>query len=140
MTVTIPDVMRHVRNHFVTGCIDWHWQTEGGALSPAGSFRPGEWIAIADGPLRGVWQLDEYGAIPGAADAAWTGRVFLLEPPGDFLRLCGEIAEWAKAHADPTLLSERFGAYSRSQSSGDWTRVFARALAPYKRMYAEVDA
>ena len=139
MNVTIPDVMRHVRNHFVTSRIDWSWRLSGGLLLPETSFRPGEWIAILDGPVRGVWQLDETGAIPGAADAAWEGRICLLEPPAGFLRLCGEIAEWAAKHADPTLISERFGEYSRSHASGDWTQVFASALAPYTRMYTEVN-
>lgn len=140
MTVTIQDVMRHVRNHFVTGSVEGEWQTRDGLLSPA-AFRPGEWIAItgADAPC-GVYQLDEYGAIPGAVDAAWSGRICLLSPPEDFLRLCREIADWAKAHTDPTLTGERFGEYSRSMEPGGWTTVFAAALAPYTRMYPEVNA
>ena len=35
----------------------------------------GDWIAILDGPLQGVHQLDEYGAIPGAKD----GIVFIRD-------------------------------------------------------------
>lgn len=139
MNVTIPDVMRHVRNYFVSSCIDWSWQIEGGRLLPETSFRPGEWIAVLDGPVRGVWQLDENGALPGAADAAWAGRICLLEPPEGFLRLCGEIAQWAAQHPDPTMTSERFGEYSRSQTSGGWTQAFAGSIAPYTRMYPEVN-
>lgn len=139
MNVTIPDVMRHVRNHFVSSRIDHSWQVAGGRLLPETYFRPGEWIAILDGPARGVWQLDENGAIPGAGDAVWAGRICLLEPPEGFLRLCGEIARWCAAHPDPAMTSERFGEYSRSQTGGGWTRVFASSLAPYTRMYTEVN-
>lgn len=139
MTVTIPDVMRHVRNHFVSTRIDWLWQTVEGRLLPEGTFAPGEWIAILDGPHAGVWQLDEYGAIPGAQDAQWTGRICLLAPPAGFLRLCSEIAEWAAAHPDPSLSSERFGEYSRTMTHTHWTRAFSPELAPYMRMYTEVN-
>ena len=138
MNVTIPDVMRHVRNHFVAERYDGRWQIVRGELLPAKIFLPGEWIAVLDGPVRGVWQLDENGAIPGAEDAAWAGRICLLEPSAGFLHLCGEIAAWAAKHPDPGVTSERFGEYSRSQSPGGWTAVFANRLAPYTRMYSEV--
>lgn len=140
MTVTIPDVMRHVRNHFVTDILTGSWTLISGHIAPASpSLTPGAWIAIPDGPLRGVYQLNEYGALSDAPDAAWTGRILLLEPPQDFLRLCREIAQWAREHADPTLTSERFGEYSRQTTASDWTQVFAAALAPYTRMYPEVN-
>ena len=64
MKVTIPDVMRHVRNYFVYARLDDSWQTIDSRLRPAGLLGPGDWIAILDGPLQGVHQLDEYGAIP----------------------------------------------------------------------------
>ncbi|MBQ8202221.1 MAG: hypothetical protein IJZ74_10715 [Clostridia bacterium] len=138
MIVTVSDVMRRVRNHFVTGFSDGQWVLSGGILSPA-AFSPGDWIAITQaGALCGVYQLDERGMLPDCADGQWDGRIWLLSPPADFLRLCREIAQWAAKHEDPTLVSERFGQYSRSQSSPAWERVFAAALAPYTRMYTEV--
>ncbi|MBQ7850199.1 MAG: hypothetical protein IJ343_10785 [Clostridia bacterium] len=138
MNVTVPDVMRHVRNHFTTGSLKERWELSGGRLTPA-LFLPGEWIAVTgpDAP-GGVYQLDETGAIPGAADAHWEGTILLLQPPEDFLRLCGEIDAWARQHPDPAARSERFGEYSRSSSGDSWTTVFADALAPYRRMYPEV--
>ena len=139
MTVTIPDVMRHVRNHFVSARITQSWQTIDGQLKPGELLNPGEWIAILDGPLSGVYQLDEFGALPGAPDASWRGCICLLNPPSSFLRLCGEIAAWAREHADPSLRSERFGEYSRTLEHRDWTQAFAAALAPFYRMYTEVN-
>lgn len=140
MTISVSDVMRRVRNHFITGSMEGSWQLSGGRLLPAGRFMPGEWIAITgpDAPA-GVWQLDEDGSLPDAADAAWTGTICRLSPPEDFLRLCREIAQWAERNPDPALRSERFGAYSRTQHSGDWGQIFASALAPYVRMYPEVN-
>ena len=139
MTVTIPDVMRHVRNYFESARSDGSWRVVDGALLPEGLFGPGEWIAILDGPLSGVHQLDEYGSLPGTKDSAWEGCICLLTPPAGFLRLCSEIAAWAKAHPDPAMTGERFGEYSRTQTHTDWTQAFAPSLAPYKRMYTEVN-
>ena len=143
MTVTIPDVMRHVRNYFVSSRIDGIWEAHEGRLLPEGLIGPGDWIAILDGPLAGVHQLDEYGCIPGtsglARSAAWEGRICLLTPPPGFIRLCCEIAAWAKRHDDPTMTSESFGEYARRQEPGDWTQAFRTSLAPYTRMYTEVN-
>lgn len=140
MTVTVPDVMRHVRNHFPTGRIQESWQLSGGRLTPS-FFLPGEWIAVTgpDAPC-GIYCLDENGCIPGAADAQWEGAIVLMNPPEDFLRLCDEIAAWVQRHPDPAATSERLGEYSRSSSGDGWTQVFASALAPYRRMYTEVNA
>lgn len=137
MTVTVQDVMRHVRHYYAVRVVRREWLTEGGALYPKDAVTPGGWIAIADGPFPGVYQLDEAGCIPGLPDRRWTGNIHLLEPPEDFLRLCRTIAEWAEKH-DPAVASERLGAYSASYDSGIWQEVFAAALTPYKRMYPEV--
>lgn len=140
MTVTVPHVMRCVRNCFAVSRISRDWELRRGALLPRAHFLPGEWIAIADGPVRGIWQLDENGALPGVPDASWTGDILLLEPPAEFLHLCDEIAAWAAAHPDPTVTAEHFGEYSRSQTASRWEQVFAPSLAPYRRMYPEVNA
>lgn len=137
MTVTVSDVMRRVRNHFALSYRDDAWTLENGVLAPD-AFAPGDWIAIVGaGSITGVYQLDEHGALP-LPDQRWTGRIWLLEPPADFLRLCREIGEWTESHPDPTTLSEHFGQYSRSQTTAAWERVFAAALHPYTRMYSEV--
>ena len=142
MTVTIPDVMRHVRNHFISSCIDGAWLVKEGRLMPEACFGPGDWIAILSGPLAGIHQLDEFGSIPIPSgtdgNAAWEGRIYLLTPPPGFIRLCCVIAAWARRHDDPTMTSESFGEYARRQEPRDWTQVFAASLAPFTRMYTEV--
>lgn len=137
MSVSVSDVMRRVNNFFPAAHTEGAWQLRKGMLLPS-LHSPGDWIAIeGDGP-RGVYQLDEHGAMGGVPDCEWTGQIWLLRPPEDFLRLCGDIARWQEAHPDPTLLSERFGEYSRSQTSCAWEQVFSSALRPWQRMYPEV--
>lgn len=139
MTVTIADVMRHVRNYFMVDCVSGAWGFSGGVLTPAGAIAPGTWVAFSSpfgGP--GVWQLDERGAIPGAADTQWEGDIFLLNPPADFLHLCEDIASWAESHSDPAMTGERFGQYSRTLRPGAWQSAYREALAPYRHMFPEV--
>ena len=141
MTVKVSDVMRHVRNHFIRDSLCATWHHAGGTLSPTEHFRPGMWIAITgNNAPTGVFQLDEQGGIPGLEDITWTGRVYRLNPPADFIRLCGDIACWAAANPDIAITGEKLGEYSVSRRAVTWQEAFAPALAPYRRMYAEVDA
>lgn len=139
MTVKVSDVMRHVRNHFILDSIFAVWQHTGGTLTPGSKLTPGTWIAItgADAPV-GVYQLDEKGGIPDLGEVTWTGRIYRLNPPADFIRLCGDIACWAQANPDASVTDEKLGAYSVSRRGVTWQEAFAPALAPYRRMYQEV--
>ncbi|MGN1019812.1 MAG: hypothetical protein ACI4O7_05520 [Aristaeellaceae bacterium] len=144
MTVTIPDIMREIRNCFPAAVLDGPWTISGGVLSPAGGLPDSGWIALEgfDG-LNGVHHLEEGRTLPGAPDGSWTGRVWLLAPPEDFLRLCRQIADWAQRQLDPSVLSESFGAYSRTSLTVSgrplgWQEIFADALRPYRRMFTEV--
>ena len=141
MTVKVSDVMRHVRNHFIRDSLCATWHHAGGTLTPTEHFQPGMWIAITgNNAPTGVFQLDEQGGIPGLEDITWTGRVYRLNPPADFIRLCGDIACWAAANPDVAITGEKLGEYSVSRRAVTWQEAFAPALAPYRRMYAEVDA
>lgn len=139
MTIKVSDVMRHVRNHFIRDALPGPWAQVDGTLTPGEKLAPGMWIAVTgDGAPTGVCQLDENGGIPGLGDTAWTGVVYRLNPPADFLHLCGDIACWAAANPDPAVTAERLGEYSVSRKSVTWQEAFAPALRPYLRMYAEV--
>ena len=141
MIIKVSDVMRHVRNHFIRSTVTGDFRHVGGILLPAEAFRPGMWIAgTGEGAPAGVYHLDEQGGIPGLSDTSWTGTVYLLDPPADFIRLCGDIACWAAAHSAPALTSEKFGEYSVDRRPITWEVAFAPALAPYRRMFAEVQA
>ena len=64
--------------------------------------------------------------------------MYLLNPPADFIHLCGDIACWAAANPDPAVTAEKLGEYSVSRAPITWQEAFAPALAPYRRMFTEV--
>ena len=145
MTVGVPEVMRETRNYFPTAYLEGTWTLSGGVLSPQEGLREGDWIAITGSPdQNGVYHLGPGCTLEDAQDGQWDGRVWLLSPPGDFLRLAEEIAAWAKQHGDPAVARESFGAYSRALSTTgggralSWQEAFALSLAPYRRMFTEV--
>ncbi len=145
MTISVPDLMRETRNYFPAAALDASWTLQGGALSPAESLHPGDWVAVT-GSLHngGVYRLGPGCTIPGAADETWAGRVWLLAPTADFLALAEEISAWAARQGDGLAARESFGAYSRelaTDAAGQpitWQARFARQLLPYRRMYTEV--
>ena len=71
-------------------------------------------------------------------NAAYQLAVDVLDPPADFIRLCGDIACWAQANADPAVSSEKLGEYSVNRRAVTWETAFAPALNPYRRMFSEV--
>ena len=139
MTIKVSDVMRHVRNHFVRSACTGAFAQAEGVLTPVDAFAPGMWVAIVsqDGP-QGVFQLDDQGSLADTEDVTFTGTVYVLNPPADFLRLCGDIACWAAANPDPAVSAEKLGEYSVSRRAVTWESAFAPALAPYRRMFTEV--
>lgn len=144
MTITVPDVMREVSNAFPKARWEGAFTLTGGRLN-LDALLPGDWIAV-EGSLRfdGIHQLDAEGRLPGAADEGFTGAVWLLSPPADFLRLCGEIAAWAETAAQPGVKRESFGAYAVEYPTNalgltpDWRGAFAAQLRPWRRMAEEV--
>ena len=147
MAVSVPDVMREVRNTFPVHCMEGTWTVTGGCLTPCDLLLEGDWIAVtagarADG-IRRVGpggQLDD-GGLP---DETFTGEIWLLDPPEGFLALCGEIADWAARNSLDAVESRRFGDFSQRRALGrnglppDWPAMFRWRLMPYRRMFGEV--
>ena len=150
MTITLSELMRTVRNYFVSGAADGPWQIADGILTgSAGQRPPVGWVAV-DG--AGVYQVAADGAID-APDRAWDGPLHLLAPPDDFLRLLADINDWLAARGAEAVTAgtvtrrrESFGAYTTDTSyaagstGASWTAAFADRLAPFRRMFPDVRA
>ena len=141
-TEAVSRVMREVRNWFAVAAAEGTWSVSGGHVYPGVALQPGDWVALSG--INAVRQVDENGRLP-IENGEYACTLYLLRPPEEFLGLCRRIDAWLAAHPDAGTRSERFGPYSRTMASGrgggpvSWPAVFGRELAPYRRMYAEVD-
>ena len=145
MAVTVAAVMRQCRNYFENGYIDGTFSITSNALSgvPEAHF-----VYISGSTFHdGVWEIVQGYLtgrdVSGMNDEEFTGRVWFLNPPAEFLDLCKTISEYAEKNPVGALVQERFGEYSymrnmRSGSDTSWVGAFKAALAPYRRMYSEV--
>lgn len=144
MTVTIPQIMRDIRNGFPAWMREGTWQIQSGTLTPSDALPDEGWVVLEGTACQdGIHQVSKGGVVEGAADERWTGRVWLLAPPEDFLALCRQIIDWAAQAPEAGVLRESFGAYSRTAvTTGGrpvtWQEAFAQALRPYRRMFSEV--
>lgn len=131
--VTMADVMRHCRNDFAVCLGDVRWTMQDG--------RPLEWQLPPRAFLRydgEIYRTDDTGRAPEWPDGVVDGRVWLLRPPADFLRLCEAIAAWARSHPRTGTGLERLGDYSTRGDNG-WQAVFYRELAPWMRMFPPME-
>ena len=144
MAVSVAAVMRHIRNYFDRGYRYGDFTIIGGALTPAPDSA---YVYIAGSVLHdGVWALsgDMLQGVPdGLRDESFSGRVYELHPPDDFLRLCGEISEYDDKNPVGALQSESFGDYSYTRASVQggaqgWQAAFRPQLDAYRRMVTEV--
>lgn len=144
MAVSVAAVMRHVRNFFERGARLGNFTIIGGALTPAPEC---SYVYISGSALHdGVWALSGdmlQGAQDGMKDDSFTGFVFELHPPGDFLRLCEEISSYDDAHPVGEMQSETFGDYSYTRASSQggeqgWQSAYRKRLDAYRRMFTEV--
>ena len=147
MAVTVPDVMREVRNSFPAQCMRGEWTVHGGCLTPCELLLEGDWVAVDAGArCDGIHRVGPGGLLDegGLPDETFAGDVWLLDPPEGFLALCGEIADWAERNALRGVTGERFGDFSQTLATGrdglppDWPAMFRLRLTPYRRMFGEV--
>ena len=149
MTVSVGQVMRSINNFFESGYRAANFTISGGAITPAGSFAPGMYIAITGSIFHdGVWKLGQNLTLldlpEGAPNETFYGRVWFLRPPADFLSICARIDEFAQKAPVNGLQSESFGEYSQTRAGGrnggvlTWQEAFADELRPHYRMYSEV--
>lgn len=143
MAVSVAAVMRHVRNFFERGWVDGTLVISGGVLSvPVDA----PYIAITgsrynDGVHR---MLSDTVAERPLRDETFSGRVWLLYPPADFLDLCRDASEFDDKNPAGALKSESFGEYSYTRASAGsgapltWETALQSRLMPYRRMFTEV--
>lgn len=150
MAISVGQVMRSINNFFESGYRATTYSITGGAIGPNDLLSPGMWIAIEGSAFHdGVYQLGAGGVLTGAppqaVDETFYGKVWFLRPPSGFLSLCETIAEFDEKTPVGGYQSESFGQYSYSRATDKngaaltWESVYNQQLAPYRRMFSEVN-
>ena len=144
MAVALAAVMRQIRNYFNRGDRPYSGEVTitGNVLLPA---QAAPYVAIHGS----AWHDGVYAVIGGALqdvpdglpDETFTGLVWHLYPPADFLDLCKQISAYDDKHPTGAYASETFGDYSYSRSGGaqPWQQAYAAQLNAYRRMFTEVE-
>ncbi len=146
--VTIADVMKACRNYFVYGYNDANYSiTTGGKITPADDIVG--YVAVQGSHLNDGVYFCENGTLEDGRDMdfyaeTFSGRIWMLAPPRDFIAIVGEIELYEKKNAVSPMQGESFGAYSYTKASGKrgvltWQEAFADRLRPYMRLLSEVD-
>ena len=136
MSPNVADVMAFVNNHFALMAAPGAWKASAAVLEGPVPLHAGAWIAVrGSGFADGVYQADADGRFPTLPDGAFEGTVWLLNPPGEFLALCEEIAQWAREH--PRGAQVAYGSHSRGENRG-WEEEFRARLRPWRRMFGDV--
>lgn len=144
MSVTIAAVMRHLNNYFEQGSYTGPITIRGGVVTPS---IPTPYVSINGSSYHdGIRRVSLDAVSYHGEDETFTGRMWFLKPPDDFLSLVEQITAY-EAQNDPSpLLSENLGEYSYTRAQGKtggvltWEEAFATRLAPYRRMFTEVIA
>lgn len=150
--VTVEDVMRECRNHFLHGAIGGTFTISGGKLSPLDGITPRQYIAIRGSAFSdGVYVCDATGRLTNGDDdlslpnETFSGAVYLLAPPQRFIALVSAIDEYDGKNAIGGMQSESFGEYSYTKASGrnggtmTWQEAFAVSLRPYRRLLNDLE-
>ncbi len=142
MAVSVADVMRHVHNFFERERLAGEFAILDGALTPAVRS---PYVAIYGSKADGVYAVTE-GKLDGwiGQDEAFTGIVWGLYPPKDFIDVCVAASAYDGKNPAGAYLSENFGNYSYTRAGGrnggpaGWQEAFSATLLPYRRMWTEV--
>lgn len=146
MAVSIAAVMRRVRNYFERGYRKGTFSITGNVLSPAvdapmiaiqgSSYHDGVYASV-----NGIMQ----GTPNARPDEIFEGTVWMLYPPDDFLALCEQISKYDDKNPVGALHSEKFGDYQYQRGTDgrggvvDWRQAYMQELAPFRKMFSEVN-
>jgi len=131
-------LMDTLRNHFIQGTATGTFRIREGRITPAPFHPPAPWL-LWDGQL---YPLDQEGKYPTLPDGTLSATLYACHPPAPILTLAEDITAWEAGRNDSSVQSEALGEYRvtyHAPTAGGWQQAFAPRLAPYRRMFSEVN-
>jgi len=141
-------VMREVRNFFEYTAEIGEFEIVNSIITLTDDYLLGQYILITGSILNdGLYLLhDDLYTLDVVIDEKFTGIVYGLRVPRDFVDLSNEIIEFnKKAGINSDLVSESFGTYSyRVATTSDgmragWIDVFADRLREFRHMFTTIN-
>ena len=153
MNTMMFQVCEHVRNFFEVSQENGDFSVSGGKISLENQYKTGQYVLLTGSVLvDGIYKITAVNngayTLEGVdTDEEWTGIVYGLRIPLDFIKLCGEIYDFQEKEGNSILVSETvLGFHSWSKGTGanksvpaDWTDRFSNRLNPYRKMFLRVD-
>lgn len=134
----LSQILRHINNYFVSKIIKGDYKIAGGTIAIPNALA-GQYVRIVGSVLNdGVYLYP----LTGLTDEEFSGEVWILEIPKDFLDVVKEITDFQASDmskASP-YTSESFGGYSYSKGTNaagvaaGWQEVFRSKLNDYRKM------
>lgn len=144
----LNEICEHLHNFFDTRDGEYIDRTAGtfaisdGVISPlSSSLVAGQYIRIVGSLLNdGIWLLPADLTIADLQDETFTGAVFGLAIPIDFVTLDSEISAYVTANPASGYVSESFGGWSGTKATGangaplSWRSVYAARLNRWRKL------
>ena len=157
----ITEICKSCRNYFATdfktgalfGAETGVFSLVDKNITVQGEYKAGQYIAVSGSVLNnGVYRIERVndGVIAlesdDLLDEEWSGTVYALRIPSDFLRLAKRIGDFANSDDGQAgnVVSASFGIQSVSYGTNSagmragWQDVFRNDLSKYRRMFPDI--
>lgn len=142
--MSVLNLMRETNNFFERGCEENTFTIANGQLTLTTDYLKGMYIGIKDSFFNdGVYIVGDNSTVNNLQDEVFTGIIYKLAPPKDFILLSAEIDEYIAKTPVSDVTSESFGNYSYSKAQGNkgnitWQELYASRLNAYRKMFTHV--
>jgi hypothetical protein len=143
MEKTLNAMCKHCNNYFLDFIYVGKFSITNGCINGAPELLDGQYFRIVGSVFNdGVYTYPDGGL---KDEPEFSGAVWIMKIPQDFINLATEIDAWCEKYSDvqtSPFTSESFGGYSYTKATGSdgdgvsWQDVFASRLNQYRRKKA----
>ena len=135
----LAELCAEVRNYFETDKRFGDFTISGGTFAPSDFIQDGQYFRIVGSTFNdGVYRCPA----TGLTDETFTGAVWAMSLPPDFIALSAEIEEYNKSDAGKAspYTSESFGGYSYTKATDSngapigWQKAFASRINQWRKL------